>query len=73
MPVAATSALRRQVLRRANLVRQRTRLKNQVQAAYALMISKPARRSSRYASSPRADYNPGRGQGHDRRHRPPAE
>lgn len=32
VPDAATSALRRQVLRRANIVRQRTRLKNQVQA-----------------------------------------
>jgi transposase len=32
MPDAATSALRRQVLRRAHIVRQRTRLKNQVQA-----------------------------------------
>jgi transposase len=32
MPDAATSALRRQVLRRAHIVRQRTRLKNQVHA-----------------------------------------
>jgi transposase len=32
MPDAETAALRRQVLRRAHLVRQRTRLKNQVQA-----------------------------------------
>ena len=32
MPDDATQALRRQVARRANLVRQRTRLKNQVQA-----------------------------------------
>jgi transposase len=32
MPDEATHALRRQVARRANLVRQRTRLKNQVQA-----------------------------------------
>lgn len=32
MPDAATGALRRQVLRRAHIVRQRTRLKNQVQA-----------------------------------------
>jgi transposase len=32
MPDAATSALRRQVLRRAHIVRQRTRLKNQIQA-----------------------------------------
>jgi transposase len=32
LPDAATSALRRQVLRRAHLVRQRTRLKNQVHA-----------------------------------------
>ena len=32
MPDVATSALRRQVLRRAHIVRQRTRLKNQVQA-----------------------------------------
>ena len=32
LPDAATSALRRQVLRRAQLVRQRTRLKNQVHA-----------------------------------------
>jgi transposase len=35
MPDAATSALRRQVLRRAHIVRQRTRLKNQVQAILA--------------------------------------
>ncbi len=32
LPDAQTSALRRQVLRRAQLVRQRTRLKNQVHA-----------------------------------------
>jgi transposase len=32
LPDAATSALRRQVLRRAQLVRQRTRWKNQVHA-----------------------------------------
>jgi transposase len=32
LPDPATSALRRQVLRRANIVRQRTRLKNQVHA-----------------------------------------
>jgi transposase len=32
---AATSALRRQVLRRAHIVRQRTRLKNQVHAILA--------------------------------------
>src|SRR5215472_10507655 len=32
MPDAASGALRRQVLRRAHIVRQRTRLKNQVQA-----------------------------------------
>ena len=32
LPDAATHALRRQVIRRAHLVRQRTRLKNQVQA-----------------------------------------
>jgi transposase len=32
LPDAATSALRRQVLRRAQLVRQRTRVKNQVHA-----------------------------------------
>jgi len=32
MPDAATSALSRQVLRRAHIVRQRTRLKNQVHA-----------------------------------------
>src|SRR5215831_17925790 len=35
MPDAATSALRRQVLRRAHIVRQRTRLKNQVHAILA--------------------------------------
>src|SRR5205809_529967 len=35
LPDAATSALRRQVLRRAHIVRQRTRLKNQVQAILA--------------------------------------
>jgi transposase len=35
MPDAATSALRRQVLRRAHVVRQRTRLKNQVHAILA--------------------------------------
>jgi transposase len=33
LPDPATSALRRQVLRRANIVRQRTRLKNQVHVA----------------------------------------
>jgi transposase len=32
LPGPATSVLRRQVLRRANIVRQRTRLKNQVHA-----------------------------------------
>ena len=35
LPDAATSALRRQVLRRAHIVRQRTRLKNQVHAILA--------------------------------------
>ena len=35
MPDAGTSALRRQVLRRAHIVRQRTRLKNQVHATLA--------------------------------------
>jgi len=35
MPDAETSALRRQVLRRAHIVRQRTRLKNQVHAILA--------------------------------------
>jgi transposase len=35
LPDAATNALRRQVLRRAHIVRQRTRLKNQVQAILA--------------------------------------
>jgi transposase len=35
MPDPATSALRRQVLRRAHIVRQRTRLKNQVHATLA--------------------------------------
>src|SRR5438034_9144435 len=38
---AATSALRRQVLRRAHIVRQRTRLNNQVQAILARNLVPP--------------------------------
>src|SRR5213596_515505 len=40
LPDAATSALRRQVLRRAHIVRQRTRLKNQVQRSEERRVGK---------------------------------
>jgi hypothetical protein len=62
MPDAAASALRRQVLRRAHIVRQRTRLKNQVHAILArnLVPRCPASTPrSRCRSSRRSVTSPG--------------